>query len=128
VAAQMQKRKPRIMHRSLCDRLAFLCLIIALVGCEQPPQIAAMLADIEKHNGKVVRVSGRVESVLDWAGNGWYWVDDGSGRIVVITKIGECPSVGRTVNVEGTFQRNQIAWFRDRATPAVIFESSRKVD
>ncbi|MGQ9631478.1 MAG: OB-fold nucleic acid binding domain-containing protein [bacterium] len=76
-------------------------LTLTLAGCAYTT-IRALSEDPESHEGRQVRLSGRVTSVLP--GGKVYRLDDGTGAIWVIAK-GEPPQRGDFVTVEGTYLR-----------------------
>jgi hypothetical protein len=71
-----------------------------LAACE-PVKISQIKADPAKYQSKTVAIRGTVVNSVGVLSRGGYEVDDGSGRIYVITSHG-VPSSGAMVTVEGT--------------------------
>jgi hypothetical protein len=72
---------------------------IVLAGCA-PMTIGRITADPSRFQNKNVRVSGTVTTSVGVMGKGGYQVDDGTGKIYVISGSG-VPSRGSTVEVTG---------------------------
>ncbi len=79
--------------------LFVLAAAIGLAGCA-PMTIARINRDPSQFRNRTVRVSGSVTVSVGLLGNGAYQVDDGTGRIYVISTTG-VPSGGSRVTVEG---------------------------
>jgi hypothetical protein len=79
--------------------LLLACSLI-LVACE-PVKISQIKADPAKYQSKTVAVTGTVVNSIGVLARGGYEVDDGTGKIYVITSRG-VPSSGARVSVEGT--------------------------
>ena len=71
-----------------------------LAGCVST-RIARINADPSRYVNRTVRVDGRVTTSVGLLGTGGYQVDDGSGRIYVVSRTG-VPSGGSHVVVTGT--------------------------
>ncbi len=80
--------------------LPLLAASLFLAGCEATT-IARIKADPARFHGKTVAVRGTVVNSVGILSTGGYEVDDGTGRIFVITAHG-VPSSGARVVVEGT--------------------------
>src|SRR5689334_21656060 len=81
-------------------RLALLPLLALLAACG-PIRIARINADPSRYANRSVTVSGRVVNSVGVLGTGGYQIEDGSGRIYVISRSG-VPSRGSVVRVTGT--------------------------
>src|SRR5689334_1583721 len=73
---------------------------LALAGCGSV-KIARINADPSRFYNRTVRVDGRVTTSVGLLGTGGYQIDDGTGRIYVISRTG-VPSGGAHVAVTGT--------------------------
>jgi hypothetical protein len=81
-------------------KLAILFLAsILLAGCA-PLTIGRITADPSRFQNKTVRVSGTVTNSVGAMGKGGYQLDDGTGKIYVISGKG-VPSRGSKVEVTG---------------------------
>ena len=80
--------------------LALLPLLALLTACGSV-RIARINADPSHYANRTVTVTGRVVNSVGVLGTGGYQMDDGSGRIYVISRSG-VPSRGSVVQVTGT--------------------------
>ena len=83
--------------------MKYAALIIAgilLAGCA-PMTIGRIVADPSRFQNKTVKVSGTVTNSVGVIGKGGYQLDDGTGKIYVISGKG-VPSRGSKVQVTGT--------------------------
>lgn len=80
--------------------LSMLAAALFLVGCEATT-ISRIKADPSRYQGKTVAVRGTVVNSVGILSKGGYEIDDGTGRIFVITDHG-VPSSGARVVVQGT--------------------------
>ncbi len=80
--------------------LAIVPLALLLGACGSI-RIARINADPSRYTNRTVTVKGRVVTSVGVLGKGGYELDDGSGRIYVISGSG-VPSRGSTVKVTGT--------------------------
>ena len=90
------------MH--LAKRFGFTAVIFAgallLTACPQQQTISRINADPGRYRNKEVAVVGRVTDSYGVLGNGAYEIDDGTGRIWVVTQRG-VPSRGSRVGAKG---------------------------
>ncbi len=106
----------------------FLPLILAvsvavlLAGCKGATPIKRLLDDPSQFDGKTVEIAGKVTASIGVLGAGAYRVDDGTGRLVVISKDGGAPREGAEVAVKGVFRA---AFTFQTETAAVLMESER---
>lgn len=84
--------------------------------------IQNLLDDPSKYEGQTVRVAGSVTSSVGILGVGAYQIDDGTGKITIVTQSG-VPREGAKAGVEGKFQS---AFTLGTQTAAVIVEERRK--
>lgn len=90
-------------------RAAATALVIAVVallaaGCATTTSIDRLLADPMAHDGEEVRIEGEVQESVGFLQRGVYRVDDGTGRLPVLSRMGGAPRSGTRVVVEGTFR------------------------
>ncbi len=90
------------MTRQLRTLLTFALAMVTLVllGCPQQTTIADINADPGRFRDKEVALTGRVVTSFGALGEGGYELDDGTGRIPVITTRG-VPGQGTRVRVTG---------------------------
>lgn len=84
-------------------RIKYLVLVVCslfLVACE-PVKISQIKADPARYQSKTIAIHGTVVNSVGVLSRGGYEVDDGTGRIFVITSHG-VPSSGARVTVQGT--------------------------
>jgi hypothetical protein len=108
--------------------LVFVPALLAVSGCDKhTDKVSSILNDPNSFNGKEVQVAGRVTRSLDPSGGllniGAYQVDDGSGKIWVVTHTG-APSVGTEIGVKAHVRND----FRgsDLIGTVVLNEDERK--
>jgi len=115
------------MRRILRPRFTRLLLIaitlLALAGCKGATDIRKLLDNPAEYEGKTVRVAGTVKESAGILNYGAFRLDDGTGSIAVVTKVGGAPREGAKVGVEGTFRS---AVTIGSTTVAAIEETKRK--
>lgn len=111
--------------REISDaRLLIILVVSSMIGCgAHTASIKSLLDDPASHDGKTVRITGEVTENVGALGYGAYRVDDGTGTITVLTKMGGAPRKGATVDVKGQFES---AFTLGSTSLAVIQEKSRK--
>ncbi|MEP7027468.1 MAG: hypothetical protein ABI960_02625 [Candidatus Eisenbacteria bacterium] len=77
--------------------------LLALAGCKGTTPIKELLDDPSRYSG-TVRIAGTVASAAGALGAGFYKVDDGTGKMTVVTKSGGVPREGAKVGVQGTLK------------------------
>lgn len=111
----------------LTKRLVFLVGIVAttllFTACPSQTNIAKINSDPERYRGKEVGIVGRVTDSYGVPGYGAYEIDDGTGKIWVVTKRG-APSRGSRVGIKG-YVRTGIT-FGGRSYGTVMEESGRE--
>lgn len=81
--------------------IAFLSFsVLALTACPSKTTISRINADPGRYRNKEVAIAGRVTDSYGVLGQGAYEVDDGTGRIWVVTTRG-VPSRGSQVGAKG---------------------------
>jgi len=99
IRIQLKGDAMRIGHRiSLSLLLLFGTLLFT--ACPQHETISKILADPGRYHNKEVAVTGRVTNSYGVLNQGAYEIDDGTGRIWVVTKRG-VPSRGAQVGAKG---------------------------
>jgi len=81
-------------------RLAILVPCLLLLAACAPVTIGRITADPSRFRNKTVKVSGTVTNSVGAMGKGGYQIDDGTGKIYVISGSG-VPSRGSRVEVTG---------------------------
>jgi hypothetical protein len=89
-------------HTLIVPLLTLALAVSALTSCAST-NVSRLLSNPEKYQNRTVRVYGRVDNSygVPFAG-GVYQVDDGTGKIYVLSARGKTPSKGAQVNVAGT--------------------------
>lgn len=100
--------------------LLFLALAVGCKGDVTP--IQKLLDDPSHYEGQTVRIAGSVESSVGVLGYGAYRVDDGTGKLMVLTSGGGAPREGAKVGVEGQFRS---AYTIGTSTGAALMERKR---
>lgn len=97
--------------------------LFLLVACRGTVPIGDLLDDPGRYDGERVRVKGQVTGFSFGAlGRGAFQIDDGSGRLPVISESGATPREGARVGIEGIFR--SVFTFGDRSG-AVLLERDR---
>ena len=73
---------------------------LLFTACPQHETISKILADPGRYNNKEVGIAGRVTDSYGALNQGAYEIDDGTGRIWVVTRRG-VPSRGARVGAQG---------------------------
>ncbi len=95
--------------------------VFFLKGCGTT-SIQNLLDEPSKYEGQTVRVAGSVTSSVGILGVGAYQIDDGTGKVTIVTQSG-VPREGSKAGVEGKFHS---AFTLGTQTAAVIVEERRK--
>jgi hypothetical protein len=82
--------------------LALMGAVLFLTSCEQK-SINQILADPQRYANREVGVVGKVVKSYSVMGNGFYQIDDGTGKLWVVSKTG-VPREGARVAVRGTIR------------------------
>ncbi len=108
----------------LVSLAAALVLVPLLVGCKgsEVTTIKTLLDDPSRFDKQTVRVAGDVTRSLGILGYGAYELDDGTGKIPVVTQENGAPRNGAKVGVEGEFRS---AFTLGATTAAAIVEKQR---
>ena len=103
--------------------LAILVATISLAGCPKSTTIADINADPGRFRDKEVSIHGKVVNSFGVVGEGAYEVDDGTGRMWVLSSGGGVPSQGAQVRATGRVQTGLT--FAGRTFGTVLRESNR---
>ena len=117
------------MKGSIAKTVAALTLALAtilLVGCPQGTSIADINRDPGRYSGKEVTVSGAVVNTFGLLSQGAFEVDDGTGRIWVLSESFGVPSRGARVRVTGRIQSG--VTLGERSFGTVLRETQRRKD
>ncbi len=108
-------------------KFSFLALILVatlfLTACPNRENIGRVLSDPGRYRNKEVAIAGTVNSSFGALGNGAYEIDDGTGKIWVITRRG-VPSRGARVGAKGRIYTGFN--FAGRNFGTVLEESDRR--
>jgi hypothetical protein len=113
-----------LRFRRVFALLALAVATISLAGCPKGTTISEINADPGRFRDKEVSIEGRVVTSFGVAGEGAYELDDGTGRIWVISSGGGVPSQGARVRAVGRVQSG--ITFAGRSFANVIRESQRR--
>jgi len=102
--------------------LLSLAALLLLSGCKGATPIKTLLDDPSHFDGQTVQIAGSVTQAIGILGTGEYQLDDGTGRIYVVSKEGGAPREGAKVAVKGVFHA---AFTVGTETAAVVVESER---
>lgn len=108
-------------QRKVAPTFLALAAVFLLKSCGATP-IKQLLDDPSQYEGKTVRIAGSVSGAVGVLGVGAYQVDDGTGKITVVSEGGGAPRDGAKVGVEGTFRA---AFTLGAQSLAVVVEKKR---
>ncbi len=108
--------------RRLAPWILAVAAVVLLPGCKGTTPIRTLLDNPGRYDQKEVQIAGAVTHSIGVLGTGAYEVDDGTGKIIVITKGGGTPREGARVAVRGTFRS---AFTFQTETAAVVIETDR---
>ena len=101
------------------------CLFCFLVTACDQQKISDITSDPGRYQNKEVTVAGKVTNVSVGAlGMGFYEIDDGTGKLYVVSEHNGAPVAGATVGVKGTILPTFTFLGKNYAT--VLKESGRK--
>ena len=111
-------------HSAKGTRLAAgVALLILSAACRGTVPIEQLLDDPARYDGESVRIEGQVTGFSFGAlGRGAFQVDDGTGKLPVVSEHGGSPREGARVGIEGIVR--SVFTFGDRSG-AVLLERSR---
>ena len=114
------------MRNRLIATALLLIATLGLAACPQQVTIADIKADPGRFSGKEVAIRGPVTNSFGALGQGAYELDDGTGKIWVVTERGGVPGQGARVRVAGRV--NTGVTFAGRSFGTVLRETSRKTE
>lgn len=114
----------RMSNRNKGFLLATLALALLLVACAERRTIADLQRDPGRFYNREVAISGRVVNSFGILGSGAYQVDDGTGRMWVISEGYGIPSRDAFVEVVGSLQ--ETATISGRNFSTVLRETHRR--
>jgi hypothetical protein len=111
-------------HKTFLALAVLICTTLLFTACPNQESIARISADPGRYQNRDVIVSGRVTNSYGVLGRGAYELDDGTGKIWVVTETG-VPSKGSRVGVQGRVQSG--INFGGRNFGLAMYEDKRKV-
>jgi|SRR5882724_7503094 len=117
------KETPMHLAKKLGIASFLLSATLFLTACPQQETISRINADPGRYRNKEVAIVGRVTNSYGVMGNGAYEIDDGTGRIWVVTTRG-VPSRGSRVGAKGRVY-NGLS-FGGRSYGTVLEETDRR--
>ncbi len=88
------------LSRKLGSASLLIAAVVLLTACPSQTTISKINADPARYRNKDVAIVGTVRDSYGVLGNGAYEIDDGTGRLWVVTKRG-VPSRGARVGAKG---------------------------
>src|SRR5690349_10766706 len=115
-------RSARHVVRGFVPWILAALTLASLTGCKGATPIKKLLDDPSQYDGQMVQIAGDVTKSIGVLGTGVYQVDDGTGKLFVVSKDGGAPREGAHVGVRGTFKS---AFTIGTETAAVLQETER---
>jgi hypothetical protein len=103
---------------------AVVVIALGTVACPKSATVAELQADPGRYEGKDVALRGRVTNSYGALGQGAYELDDGTGKIWVVTDRG-VPARNAEVRTTGRLQSGAVVG--GRSVGMALFEKDRKV-
>ena len=115
------------MHfvKRMAPAAVLLAAVFLLTACPSQTTISSINADPGRYRNKEVGIAGTVKDSYGVLGNGAYELDDGTGRIWVVTTRG-VPSRGSRVGAKGKIYTGFS--FGGRSFGTVLEEKDRRAD
>jgi hypothetical protein len=111
--------------RNAALSLLLLAGTLALAGCQgKVTPIGDLLSDPGHFDHQEVVIEGTVSDAVGVLGYGAYQIEDGTGKLMVVTKESGAPKVGAHIGVRGEFRS---AYTVRDLTGAVLIERQRKL-
>lgn len=98
---------------------------LVLTACPKQESISKIKADPDRYRDKEVGIIGTVTNSYGALNRGAYEVDDGTGRIWVVSREGGVPSKGARIGVKGTISQGFA--FGGQTFGIVMMENDRRV-
>ncbi|HEX5434324.1 MAG TPA: OB-fold nucleic acid binding domain-containing protein [Candidatus Angelobacter sp.] len=93
------------IHRKLVLACILAAITVCMAGCPSHVSIADINKDPGRYAGREVTVGGRVSDSFGALGNGLFQIDDGTGRMWVVSQSYGVPGNGSKVGVTGRIQQ-----------------------
>lgn len=103
---------------------AVVAVALGTMACPKSTTVAELQADPGRYEGKDVALRGRVTNSFGVLGQGAYELDDGTGKIWVVTDRG-VPAKNAEVRTAGRLQSGAVV--SGRSIGMALFEKDRKV-
>jgi hypothetical protein len=97
---QFEKETRMHLSKRLGGASLLVAMVVLLTACPSQTTISKINADPARYRDKEVAIIGTVRDSYGVMGNGAYEIDDGTGRLWVVTKRG-VPSRGARVGAKG---------------------------
>ena len=118
----IKKRDAYVFSKETGAGLVSLIGVVVLTACPKQETISRINADPGRYRNKEVGIVGNVTDSYGVLGNGAYEIDDGTGRIWVVTTRG-VPSKGSRVGAKGKIYTGYS--FGGRSFGTVLQETGR---
>lgn len=115
-------RSARQVVRGFAPWFLAAAMVVGVSGCKGATPIRKLLDDPSHYDGLTVQIAGDVTRSIGVLGTGAYQVDDGTGKLFVVSKDGGAPREGARVGVRGVFKA---AFTIGTETGAVLQETER---
>jgi len=94
----------RVKSATSISGAALAVALFIITGCTSTTPIKTLLDDPGRYDGKTVHIAGDVSAAMGVLNYGAYRVNDGTGTILVVTKVAGAPRDGTKVGLEGVFR------------------------
>ena len=99
-------------------------VLLSACASSRAVSIKTLLDDPGRFNGKAVEVHGETTQATGALGYAEYQIDDGTGKLTVVTQTGGAPRKGAQVRVQGTFR--SVGTIGSKS--ASVLEEKKRVD
>jgi hypothetical protein len=93
-------------------------VLVGLSACSRTIRVRDLLDRPQEYNGKTVQIEGTVTQSAGLLGAGAFEIDDGTGRIYVISRGQGVPREGAKTKAEGRFE--SVFSFLGRTMAAIV--------
>lgn len=112
------------LSKRIVGLIVLLAIAFAATGCPQRETISKINADPGRYRNKEVAVAGTVTDSYGLLNYGVYEIDDGTGKLLIVTQRGGVPARGSKVGVKGRIYTG--ASYGGRSFGTVLEESGRR--
>ena len=112
------------LNKRAVGLLILLAACVFVAGCPQRETISKINADPARYVDKEVAVAGTVTDSYGLLNYGVYEIDDGTGKLLVVTRRGGVPARGSKVGVKGRI--NTGFSYGGRSFGTVLEENDRR--